>query len=110
MADPIQKANVHNTAQPAANTNILTSIVLTNAPAIIRAEVAMSNAGNFSAVITKGGNSQVVTLNAVSGPALVAGALYIFDVVALFGDTVNFQYSVTGGTIQILRVYEIYGY
>lgn len=111
MTDPIQKANVHNAAQPAANTNILASdITLTNAPVILRTEVAMSNAGNFSAVIIKSGNSQVVTLNAISGPALVAGALYVFDIVALFGDTVNFQYSATGGTIQVLRVYEIHGY
>lgn len=98
-----EKANIHNQAQPIANTNILaTDLVPTNTPVVFRVQVIMSNAGNFSVVITKSGNSQVGILS-----ALVAGTLHIFDILVHSGDTINFQYSVTGGTIQVVRVQEI---
>ncbi len=70
-------------------------------------EVAVSVAGNFRAVVTKGGNSQTVTFNVIPGPALVAGGVYIFDLLIHSGDSINFTYSVTGGTIQIFRVQEL---
>jgi hypothetical protein len=107
---PIEKANIHNQALPAANTNWLTTnIVPTNSPTTFMVEVAVSIAGNFSAVVTKAGNSQVVTFNVVPGPALVAGGLYIFNVLVHSGDSVNFQYSTTGvgAIIQLLRVQEL---
>ncbi|TAL40394.1 MAG: hypothetical protein EPN89_19970 [Methylovulum sp.] len=105
---PIEKANLHNQALPAANTNWLaTDISPTNTPTTLMIEVAVSVAGSFRAVVTKGGNAQTVTFNVVSGPALVAGGVYIFDLLVHSGDSVNFTYSVTGGTIQILRVQEL---
>lgn len=112
--NPISKITpIQNAAQPSANSNILTSSVIltktsniipTNTPSIIRVEVAMSNAGNFSVVIINGGNSQILALN---NAPLVGGLLYTFDVLVDTGDTINYQYSSTGGTIQVMRVVEI---
>jgi hypothetical protein len=105
---PIEKANLHNVALPAANTNLFaTDITPTNTPTTLMIEVAVSIAGNFRAVMTKGGNPQIVTFNVVTGPALIAGGVYIFNLLVDSGDSVNFTYSVTGGTIQLLRVQEI---
>lgn len=105
---PIEKALVHNTALPAIGASWLaTDITPTNTPSTLRIMVAVSIAGNFQARITNGGNTQVVVFNTVAGPALVAGGLYEFEMLVHAGDTVNFSYSTTGGTIQILRVQEI---
>ena len=107
---PIEKANLHNQALPAIGTNWLASdITPTNSPTTFVVEVAVSIAGTFSAVITKGGNSQTVAFNVIPGPALIAGGLYIFSLLVHSGDSVNFVYSATGGTIQILRVQEFDG-
>lgn len=105
---PIEKYNLHNSILPAANTNLLTTdITPTNYPTTLMIEVATSIAGNFSAVVTRGGNSQIVTFNVVSGPPLVPGGLYIFNLLVHNGDSVNFIYSATGGLVQILRVQEL---
>lgn len=105
---PIEKANLHNQALPAVNTNWLSSdITPTNTPTTFMIEVAVSVSGNFRAVVTKSGNAQTVTFNVVSGPALIAGGVYIFNLLVHSGDSVNFTYSVTGGTIQLLRVQEL---
>lgn len=104
----IAKTDLHNQALPLANVNWLgADISPTNTPSIIRVQVAVSIAGTLSVVITNGGNSQVVILNGTAGPALVAGALYIFDIKVHSGDTLNLRYSATGGTIQVLRTEEI---
>lgn len=110
MADPIEKVYMQNEVQPAANTDILASdITPTNFPCIFRVQVMMSNAGNFFVTMDSGFSTMVGTLNVVSGPALIAGGLYIFDILVHDGDSINFQYSATGGTVQILKVQEIYG-
>lgn len=111
--NPINKASIVNTVQPAASTNIITALLgaklaPSNAPSTFRVQVAMSNGGTFSAVINDGVNpDQVLTLNVVPGPALVAGGLYIFDVNVQPGWTVDFQYTSTGGTIEVLSVQEL---
>jgi hypothetical protein len=105
---PIEKANLQNQALPAINTNWLTTdITPTNYPTTFMIEVAVSVAGNFNATVTRSGNTQVVTFNIVSGPVLIAGGIYIFDLLVHNGDSVNFTYSATGGTIQLLRVQEL---
>lgn len=105
---PIQKALIHNQALPNANTNfIVASLSPVNVPTTFRIQIGVSIAGTFNVIITNGGNSQILTLNSTAGPALTAGALYIFDVLVDSGDTINFQYTATGGTIQVLRVQEI---
>ena len=91
-----------------ASTNwLISDIIPTNTPTTFRIEVAVSIAGNFSATITNGGNSQTVIFNVLAGPILIAGGVYIFDLLVHNGDSVNFIYSTTGGIIQILRVQEI---
>jgi hypothetical protein len=95
-------------AQPVAGVPILTaSLVPVNVPTTFRVMVAMSNVGNFSVIISNGGITQALLLNAVGGPALAANSLYTFDILVSAGDSVNFSYSVTGGTVQLLRVQEI---
>lgn len=109
--DQIIKVYVQNEAQPAANTDILADdLTPTNVPCIFRVQVMMSNAGNFFVTMNSGFSTMVGMLNVISGPALVSGGLYIFDVgVYRSGDAINFRYSATGGTVQILKVMEIYG-
>lgn len=106
----IGKSSLQNFPQPAANTNLFLSDILpTFTPADFRVEVIMSNSGNFSVVMTRSGNSQVGLLNANSpvGVTLIPGALYIFDVLVNSGDSINFRYSSTGGTIRVFRLQEI---
>lgn len=105
---PVDIANLQNVPLPVANTNwLLSNLTPLTAPTNFRIQVAISIPGNFSAAITNGGNTQIVTFNVVAGPALVAGGVYIFDLLVHSGDTVNFRYNTTGGIIQLLRVQEI---
>lgn len=105
---PIEKANLHDQPLPAADTDWLaTDISPTRTPTTFKIEVTVSIAGTLSAAITKDGNTQIVTFNVVPGPVLVPGGIYVFDLLVHSGDTINFRYSTTGGTIQILRVQEI---
>lgn len=105
---PREKVSISNQPLPPIDTNWL-PIDLTPlvAPVTFRIQVAVSIAGIFSAAITNSGNTQVVIFNAVPGPALVATGLYIFEMMIHRGDSINFRYSATGGTIQNLRVIEI---
>lgn len=105
---PINHRTIHNTAQPAANTNIMpvdSNTAGDRTASMFILEIAMSNAGALSAAITNGGNTQVVLLN--QGVNLVAGALYTFNILVDEDDNINFRYSVTSGTIQILRLQEV---
>lgn len=105
---PTSLAAIQNVAQPAAGLPIFaTGLVPINTPTTFRVMVAMSNIGNFSVIITNGINTQTLLLNAAAGPALAANSLYTFDIIVDTGDSVNFSYSVGGGTVEILRVLEI---
>lgn len=105
---PIEKGVIHNTALPLANTDFFaTTLSPTNTPCAFRVMAAISVAGNLNVTITRAGNTQTLTLNVIPGPALVADGLYILDVLVHSGDTINLQYSVTGGTIRVVRVQEI---
>lgn len=103
---PIEKANLHNQALPVANANWLaTDITPTNTPTTFMIDVAVSIAGVFSAAITKNGIAPQ-TVNFNLGAALVANSVYTFNLLVHSGDSVNFRYSTTTGTILILRVQE----
>lgn len=105
---PTEKALLHDVVLPIAGTNWLTtSLVPTRSPTTFRIEVAISISGTFSATITRGGDTQVVNFNTVAGPALIVDGLYIFELLVHNGDSINFRYSVSGGTIRILRIQEI---
>lgn len=104
---PKLQRTIHNTAQPVANTDIMPVTSHTSeAVSMFVLGIAMSSAGILSVTITNGGNTQSVTLN--GGAALTAGALHIFKILVDIDDEINFQYSVTGGTIQIFRLQEIW--
>lgn len=102
---PIEKGIIQNTALPAIGVNFLgTDIIPTNTPCSFIVQIAVSVTGIFRATITNSGNTQIVDFN--QSTALVANGLYIFEILVHNGDTVNFRYSTTTGTIQILRVQE----
>lgn len=105
---PIEKGVIQNTALPVANTDFFaTALSPTNTPCVFRVMAAISVAGNLNVTITRAGNTQTLTLNIIPGPALVANGIYTFDILVHSGDTINYQYSATGGTILIFRVQEI---
>ena len=99
-------ANLQNTAE-LANTNILASdITPTYAPSMLRVMLAIDSAEVFNAIIIRGGVSRTVGFN--SNVALVAEALYTFEILVTLGDTINFQ--VEGNTnVMVMRVQEIMG-
>jgi hypothetical protein len=103
---PIAKGSIFNTAQPAADNDLFgAALAPTNSPSIFRVTICMSNAGLFYARRTVAAVS--VDEYFQSKAALVATAVYAFDLPVRSGDTLNFRYSVTGGTTLVLRVDEI---
>lgn len=103
---PIEKAVIHDQAMPAANTNILgAGITPTNSPTTFRIMVSISIAAKFSAAITRAATTKTSKFN--GGADLVTDTLFIFDMLVHSGDSINFQFSATGGTINDLRVQEI---
>lgn len=101
---PIERANEHNVAVTADTDILSAALTPLNYPCLFRVMLAFSVAGIFRATITKAGNTQTVHFN--SGNNLVAGAVYIFDLLIHEGGSVNFQYSIDT-TLQVLRVQEI---
>jgi hypothetical protein len=103
---PIAKAALFNTALPAAESNWLASdITPTNSPSYLRIYVCVSVAGVLRVARTV--SATTITENLNSGNSLVADAAYMFDVAWRSGDSINIRYSVTTGTITILRIEEI---
>jgi len=106
IKNPQAVAAIHNLSIT-GNTNILASDLVPSKDSVLfRVMVVFDTAGVFKAVITQGGNSQIVAFR--EGSTLVAGAVYIFDLLAEQGDLINFQYSVDA-TLQVLRVQELVG-
>ena len=99
-------ANLQNTAE-IANTDILAAnITPHHPPSILRVMIAIDSAEVFNANITRGGVSRVVGFN--SNVALVAEALYAFEILISTGDTINFQTE--GNTnVMVMKVQEILG-
>jgi hypothetical protein len=105
---PVAKARVFNTALPAANADLLgAAISPTTSPSLLLVYVAVSVTGLFYVTRTSGGNTVSEYLN--SGIALVAANAYMFTVPWRTGDTINFRYSVTTGTLLCLDVLEVVG-
>lgn len=106
MIGAIERANEHNLAITAATPFLASGLTPLTAATVFRIQVAVDTAGIFQAVITKGANAQTVNFNA--GNNLVAGGLYVFDMLVHAGDSVNFQHSVNT-TLQVFRVQEVAG-
>jgi hypothetical protein len=103
---PIAKAALFNTALPTAESNWLASdITPTNSPSYLRIYVCVSVAGVLRVARTVGATT--ITENLNSGSSLAADAAYMFDVAWRSDDSINIRYSVTTGTIKILRIEEI---
>jgi len=103
---PIAKASIFNTALPSAEANWLaTDITPTNSPSYLRIYVCVSVAGVLRVARTVGGTTVTENLNA--GNNLSADCGYMFDVPWRSGDSINFRYSVTTGTIKRLIADEI---
>ena len=104
----ITKARVFNTALPAADTDLLGSdIEPTNSPSYIRIYAVFTVSGILSIMRTVGGDTITEQLN--SGIALAAGAAYMFTVPWRTGDSINIQYSETGGNTLTLDIIEVQG-
>jgi|GEM_PF-6336985 len=101
---PIVKASLHNEAVVADSDMLSSPAEPERTPCLFRVMACFTAAGALSAVVTNGGDSQVVKLN--SGNDLAASALYIFDLLLDEGDSVNFRYSINA-TLKVLRVQEI---
>ncbi len=105
---PIPKTSLFNTSLPAAESNWLSiEIIPTNTPSYIRIYVCVSVSGIFRVVRIISGTT--ITENMNGGNALSASAGYMFTVEYRSGDSINLRYSVTSGTIYILRIDEIAG-
>jgi len=104
----ITKARIFNTALPAANTDLLGSdITPTNSPSYIRIYAVFAVAGILNVMRDVGGTTVTEQLN--SGVALTANAAYMFTVPWRTGDSINIQYSETGGNTLTLDIIEVQG-
>jgi len=105
---PIAKAQVFNTALPAADNNILgADIAPTNSPSFMQIYVCVAVAGILRVRRTRA--AVTVSENLSDGQNLNINAAYNFTVPWRTGDTVNFWYSQTGGNILSLIVDEVGG-
>jgi hypothetical protein len=103
---PIQKALQHNIALPAIGTDLLGAVLVpTNTPCSFRITIAVSISGQLKLDRINGGVEVRTFLN--GGTALSESVEYTFDVQVYAGDTINLEYTVTGGNVMILRIAEI---
>lgn len=102
------KARVFDTVLPAADTDLLVSdIEPTASPSYIRIYAAFTIVGVLSVMRDVGGNVVAEQLN--NGAELTANAAYMFAVPWRTGDSINIQYSETGGDTLILDIIEAEG-
>jgi hypothetical protein len=105
---PVVKADIFNTALPAAEADWLASdITPTSSPSWIRIYVCVSVAGILRIARTIGATTLTEDLN--SGNDLVADAAYMFTVPWRTDDSINIRYSVTTGTIKRSLIDEVGG-
>jgi hypothetical protein len=93
-------------ALPAAGADLLgANLSPTNTPCSFRISIAVSITGQLTLVRINGGVEVKPLLN--GGVGLNESVEYTFDVQVYAGDTINLEYSTTGGTVMILRIAEI---
>ncbi len=102
---PIEKAKLTNLSLPDLDW-LETDLIPTNTPTLFRIEVCVSTGGVFKVVYKTAGNPDKVC-NLKDGAHLGSGNIHIFDILVHSGDSINFRFSGSGGTIEILRVQEI---
>ncbi len=103
---PVKKVSDFNYALPSANTDIISPGITSTfgTTSNLTIYVCISIAGVVK--VTRTISSTTITEILNSGNSLVAGAAYMFTVPIYPGNTVNVQYSSTGGTIYILQIDE----
>ena len=105
---PVEKVSLHDEHLPEKDEDWLYEDITPSIfPATFRIQVAVSIAGIFRAAIINDGKVQIVDFNVTSGPELIEDGLYVFELLVHRGDSINFQYSETGGNIKVLRVQEV---
>ena len=118
---PVPRANVVNTALPAAEASLISAdlVAISNSfpktvastystyqVSTFRVYVCISVAGILRVARTLlVGGVMVEDLN--GGAALVPSVAYMFEIEVRAGDKINLRYSVTTGTIYTLRVDEV---
>lgn len=104
---PVQKALQHNVSLPSpAGSDLLgAALVPTNTPCSFRITIAVSITGQLTLDRINGGVEVRTFLN--GGISLNPSVEYTWDVQVYAGDTINLEYSTTGGTVMILRIAEI---
>ena len=86
---------------PTANTNLLsTAITPLKSSGLLRVDFSPSVAGILTVTFTKSGTTTTALM--YSGGQLAAGALYPMEIMTAAGESVNFQYSATGGTYRLV--------
>jgi len=104
----IEKGKIFNDALPAANNDLLTTdIEPTYTPSFLEIYVVISIAGKFH--IRRDVSGTVITEILNNDVNLTANAAHSFTIPWRTGDTINFQYSTTGGTILNIHAIEIGG-
>lgn len=103
---PSSKGSLFDSALPAAEASLLTDVSVT-ASGTMRVTIQVTVAGILRAAITRSATTKTLNLN--ENVALVASALYTFDIPVKSGDTFNLRYSVTTGTIDFCEVQFIKG-
>jgi hypothetical protein len=108
---PTEKISIINQSLPAANSNLLPSDITGSygTPSDFNIYICVSVAGTLSIRRTVTSTSTTVTEILNSNNVLIAGSLYAFTVPIRTGDSINLRFSVTGGTINSLRIDEISG-
>jgi hypothetical protein len=106
---PTEKISIINQSLPTADSNLLSSTITSSygTSSDLDIYVCMSIAGVLSVKRTVASTTVTEKLN--SANALVANALYAFTVSMRPSDSINLQYSTTGGTINSLRIDESSG-
>ena len=103
---PATRVTIHDTALPVIGSSLIGGPLTPNSPPCgFRTEVGFSVTGQLNAIIINSGDPQTLLLGA--GIGLNPGALYIFDIIVNSGDTMDLTYSVSNGTIQVIRINEI---
>ena len=99
---PVLKAQIFNTALPAANSNLLgADLTPTNPICVFKIYVNCSISGNLIARRTRGGTTVSETLG-----ALTAATSANFAIPVDTGEAINFWLSTTTGTMVKLQVTE----
>lgn len=103
---PIERAVQHNVVGYLAGADIIAAALAPiYTPCSFRVEAAFSVGGGvLTSTITRGGNTQTVSLNA--GVGLNVAAIFRFDLIVCVGDTINYQYNLNTN-ILVFRVLEI---